>query len=187
MSLENKISPEEEKKLKPKISFDTKSLLDDLARKIAQEYGIDVSKVKEFINSKTGGELSSLKSLLNSKTGQEINLEELKTVISGAKNVIEKASKDEIELLKWSIESLGFSPKDDFYITEKLFSQELHQRAKNPKSMWDNMIWAGIGIMNSAESTVQLLYKIGAGIVSIPYHIYLVFSGKWEYENWKRV
>ncbi len=176
-----------EKNEKPKIQIDTKSLLNQLAQKIASEYGIDVSQVKEFINSKTGKELNELKSLVHNETGKDINIEELKWVISGAKEVIEKASKEKIEVLKSSLDTGELQPRENFYLTQKMFSQETLNRIKNPQNLWDNITWAAIGIINSGEATIQLLFNIGTGVIQSPYHIYLLVSGQAEYKNSKRI
>ena len=172
---------------KPSIKIDTKDLLQELARKIANEYGIDISKVKELISSKTEAKLDNLKSSVGWKIETNINFEELQSVISGARNVIEKVSKEKIEVLKGNLQTTSFSPKDDFYITEKIIPKYLLKRAQDPKNISDNVLGAGIGIINSTEATIQLLYKIGEWIIQTPYHIYLIVSGKWKYEGIKRI
>lgn len=182
---EKKYSSEKEQ-LAPKVQIDTKDLLNDLAQKIATEYGIDVSEVKKLINSKTETKLWTLKNLV-STWNQVIDTQALKSVIKGAKDVIEKASKKEIEVLKWVLEENEVTPKEDFYISSKLVPANIYERAKNPKNISDNIIGASIGIINSVEATIQLLYEIGSGIVKTPYHIYLVASWKAEYKNIKRI
>lgn|GEM_PF-4467165 len=136
MSLEQDNNLKKYKKLheKSETSINTKDLLQELAIKISREYGIDVSKVKELIGSKTENKLAGLKSSLGSLS-QNINMQEFQSVISGARNVIEKASKEKIEVLKGSIDTPLFSPKEDFYITEKVIPQNLLKKAKNPQNL----------------------------------------------------
>ncbi len=81
MNLYKRKEHESREEERPRIQLDTKNLLNELALKISREYGIDISRVKEFISSKTGSDLDSLKSVINSQTGKEINIEELQSVI----------------------------------------------------------------------------------------------------------
>jgi len=187
MSLESEKKHDKwRERLQPKVQIDTKELLNDLAQKIAKEYGIDVTEVKKLINSKTETKLDTLKNLVS--TGKEvIDTQALQNVIAWAKDVIEKASKEKIQVLKWHIEKDEITPRDDFYLTTKFIPSDMYTRAKVPQNLGDNIIWAGIGIINSAEATVELLYKIGAWIVQAPYHVYLIVSGKGEYESWKKI
>ena len=165
---------------------DTKNLLNKLAKEIAQKYWLDIKQVEKLIRSKTGSKLDSLKSMVSS-SGETIDLAEFKNVIAGAKNVIEKASKDEIELLKGTIEKTSLNPNKDIYLSDKFIPQNLMDRAQDPQNLWDNIIGAWIGILNSTEEFVALLYNIWAGIIKTPYHIYLVVSWKAEYEWFKNI
>lgn len=168
--------------------IDTKDLLSELASKIAREFGIDVSQVKDIIKSQSSVKLESLKGIIQeTETSGSIDFARLKTVLNGAKNVIEKMSHDEIELLKGSITETKLSPEDNFYLSSRIISSSTIQSLYNPQGITDNILGAGIGILNSAEATVKLLYDIGAGIIKAPYHIYLIISGKWEYEWMKRI
>jgi len=187
MSLESeKKYHKKHEQLTPKAQVNTKELLNELSQKIAKEYGIDVSEVKKLINSKTETKLETLKSLVS--VGKEtIDTQSLQNVIRGAKDVVEKASKDKIEVLKGNLQEDTFTPKKDFYISSRFISKEIYARAKDPKNLTDNLLGAGIGIINSAEATVELLYKIGAWIIQTPYHVYLIVSGKWEYTKFKKI
>ena len=173
-------------KANPGIQVDTKNLLNKLASEIAKKYGLDINQVKKLIQSKTGSKLDNLKSMVGS-SGETIDITEFKNVISWAKNVIEKASKDEIELLKWTIEKTKLSPEKDIYLSNKFISSEIIDRAKNPQNIWDNIIGAGIGILNSTEEIITTLYNIGAWIIKTPYHIYLIVSWKAEYDRFKNI
>lgn len=177
-----------EKKEFPRAKLNTKELLNDLAQKISKEYGVDISEVKKLINSKTETKLETLKWLV-STSKDVIDIDALQNVIRGAKDVIEKASKDEIQILKSSVEQNDVQEKqqEDFFITSRIISKELYKKAQSPQWITDNIIGAGIGLVNSLESTIQLLYNIGAGAIKTPYHIYLIASWKGEYKNMKRV
>jgi len=100
MSLEKEEKNRKPKESPRKVQIETKGLLEQLAHKIALEYGIDVSKVKELLRSKTETKLSSLKEMININTGEVVDASELQNVLKGARDVIEKASREEIEFLK---------------------------------------------------------------------------------------
>lgn len=190
MSIEkgNPEKREHNRQEEPKLVYsETKNLLDDLAQKISAEYGIDISQVKEFLKSKTWTKLSTLKDLINIHTGKTIDATELQNVLKGARSVIEKASRDEIEVLKGSIKEVKLSPETDFYLSSQFVSPDQIQRFYNPQNIWDNILWAAVWILNSAEETVKLLYNIGAWIVKTPYHIYLIASGQAEYDGFKKI
>lgn len=177
---------EKDENLNSGVKFDTKSLLNKLASEIAKKYGLDVNQVKQFIRWKTSSKLDNLKSIVGS-SGETIDITEFKNVIAGAKDVIEKASKDEIELLKGTIEKTKLTPNKDIYLSNKFLPNSFMQRAQDPKNLWDNIIGAGIWILNSTEEIITTLYNIGAGIIKTPYHIYLIVSWKAEYDQFKNI
>jgi hypothetical protein len=163
-----------------KIKIDTKNLLDKLARKIAKEFWIDIIKVKELISSKTWSKLEDLKFNVNNK-------ENLLNVISWARDVIAKASRDEIDLLKWNIDKLSYNPENNIYLSDKFIPKKLIDKAKNPQNLWDNIIWASIWLINSTEEVIKVLYNIWAWVIKAPYHIYLIATWKAKYEGFKRI
>jgi len=177
---------EQDEKLNSSVKLDTKSLLNKLAKEIAKKYWLDINQVKKLIQSKTWSKLDSLKSMVSS-SGETIDISEFKNVISGAKDVIEKASKDEIELLKWTIEKAQLHPERDIYLSNKFISSKLMDRAQSPQNLWDNIIGAGIWILNSTEEIITTLYNIWAGIIKTPYHIYLIVTWKAEYDRFKDI
>lgn len=124
-----------------KFHIDTKDLLSDLASKIAREFGIDVSQVKDIIRSQSSVKLESLKGIIQeTETSGSIDFARLKTVLNGAKNVIEKMSHDEIEVLKGSIKETKLSPEDNFYLSSRMISSSRLQRLYNPQGITDNII-----------------------------------------------
>lgn len=186
LDLEKEPIFEKKESISQKPQIDTKNLLNTLAAEIAKKYGLDINQVKKLIQSKTWSKLDSLKSMVGS-SGESIDVAEFKNVIAGAKDVIEKASKDEIELLKWTIEKTKLNPEKDIYLSNKFISSSLIERAQNPQNLWDNIIGAGIWILNSTEKFVALLYNIWAGIGKTPYHIYLLVSWKADYDWFKNI
>ncbi len=180
---------EEEKKKKEKqqeqqkdfkIKIDTKNLLEELAQKISQEFWVDKTKIKELISSKTLSNLEDLKFNINDK-------ENLLNVISWARDVISKASRKEIDLLKWKIDKKEYNPEKDIYISDKFIPKNLMRRARNPKNLWDNLIWASIWLINSSEEIIKVLYNIWAWIIKAPYHIYLIITWKRKYDKFKEI
>lgn len=186
MALNQNNSPEYNKNT-PNIQEHTKNLLGNLAQQISTEYGIDETQVREFINSKTGDELSTLKSLINHNTGKEIDLSELKSSIDNARATIETSSKQEIQALKWALNTSPLTPRDEFFVTQKIIPHSFLQRAQNPKKISDNIIWGALWVLNSLEASGQFVYSLATGIVKTPYDLYLIASGKWEYKNTKSI
>ncbi len=159
-----------------RIQIDTKNLLNKLAQKISKEFWIDITKVKDLINSKTWTSLDWLKIDVNKK-------KDLLNVIWWAKDVIEKASKEKIELLKWKIEKEKYNPENNIYLTNKFIPKKLMDKAINPQNLWDNLIWASIWLINSTEEIIKVLYNIWAWIIKAPYHIYLIVTWKAKYKK----
>ena len=172
--------------LSKKPEIDTKKLLNSLANEIAKKYGLDINQVKKLIQSKTWSKLEGLKSMV-SDTWESIDMPELSNVIAWAKDVIEKASKQEIELLKWTVEKTSLNPKKDIYLSNKVFSPSLMDRVNNPQNIWDNILGAGIWLINTTEEIIATLYNIWAGIIKTPYHIYMIVSWKADYDWFKNI
>ncbi len=164
-----------EKKENIKIQIDTKNLLNELAQKISKEFWVDINKIKELISSKTGSNLEWLKLSIKQK-------DNLSNVISWAKEVIEKASKEQIDLLKWKIEKDKYNPENNIYLTNKFIPKKLMDKAMHPQNLWDNLIWASIWLINSTEEIIKVLYNIWTGMLKAPYHIYLIATGKAKYK-----
>ncbi len=169
-----------EKEHDVKIKIDTKNLLEELAQKIAKEFWVDVSEVKNLIWSKTLSSLEDLKFSVKDK-------ENLLSVISGARDVIEKASRDEIDLLRWNIDKVAYDPEKNIYLSNKLISKRFMDRALNPKGLRDNLIWASVWLVNSAEQVVRVLYYIWTWVLKVPYHIYLIVTWRGKYEGFEKV
>lgn len=163
-----------------RIKIDTKNLLEELAWKISKEFWIDITQVKDLINSKTEAKLDNLMLDIWNK-------ENLLNVILWAREVIQKASKEEIDLLKGKIDKLAYNPENNIYVSNKFIWDRFFDKAKNPKNIGDNIIWASIWIINSTEDLIKVLYNIWAWVIKTPYHIYMIVKWKAKYENFKKI
>jgi len=167
--------------------FDTKKLLDELLDDISREYWIDKSSAEKLIWSKSLNNLKSLKNELNSIDWENTKLnnqklEKLFFTISWAKEVIEKASKNELNIIKEELENLvnfeDFKNSLEDYLPASIIAS-----AKNPQTLHEHILWASLWVSNSIIKTADILYQIWKGILKTPYDLYLIISWKWEY-NW---
>ncbi len=160
-----------------KLRFETANLLQSLAKDISEKFGIDINKVKNLIENKTSSKLEDLQaSLLSNDT---INLDDLLGEINNAKLQIEDLSKKYREELKRTIGQKEFEPNTHKYISsQKFFSEEFLFKIQNPQNISDNILWAGVGIIDSTEAIIFFVYNLWKWILLTPYHIYLLI--KWE-------
>lgn len=160
-----------------KLRLETANLLQKLAKDISTKYWIDINQVKKFIENKTSSKLEDLQSSL--KNSESINLDNLLWEINTAKSQIEDLSKKYREDLKKTIGQLEFKPETHVYISsQKIFSESFLARIQNPQNISDNILGAGVGIIDSSEAVIFFLYALGKWILLTPYHLYLMI--KWE-------
>ncbi len=165
-----------------KLSSQTSNLLENLASEISKEFWIDISRVKQLISSSTSGSLDSLKNSIKSKN--TINFSHLLKAIDNAKSQIESLSKSEIESLKDSLDTSSYNPDIHLYSSsKKILPKTILNKAYDPKNIWDELIWAVIWLIDTTEAIILFTYWLGKWILLTPYHIYLMITGKWEY-NW---
>lgn len=169
--------------------FDTKKLLDELLNDISKEYWIDKSSAEKLIKSKSINSLKTLKKELeesslpdNEKKLDNSKLEKLFFTISWAKEVIEKASRNKLNIIKEEIENV--TNFEDFKNSlEDFLPADIIQLAKNPKNLHHQILWASLWVSNSLIKTVDILYQIWKWILKTPYDLYLIITWKGEY-NW---
>ena len=196
MSLE-KLYSENEKKEKEKHKLDrqerfleeqkvlreSSDLLQTLALKISQEFWIDINRVKEYIKWDTLWNLEWLKNTL----WNTLNTKEFETAINNAREKISELSVKNREKLKAIIEDDSDSPENFYYnITEKYF-KAAQKRALYPETLWDQIVWVWLGIVDTTEAVILFLYWLGKWILLTPYHIYLLMSWKAEFEDLKKI
>lgn len=196
MSLE-KLYSENEKKEKEKKSLnkqerfieeqrilrESSDLLQNLALKISNEFWIDIGEVKEFIKWDTLWNLEWLKNTL----WKDINTQEFQKAINKARESISNLSKKNREKLKKLIEWDENSVENFHYnITEKYFSKA-QKRALYPETIWDQIIWVWLGIIDTAEAITLFLYWLGKWILLTPYHLYLIITWKAKMDGWDKV
>ncbi|MDD3793855.1 MAG: hypothetical protein PHI37_03525 [Candidatus Gracilibacteria bacterium] len=172
--------------LKEKEKIDKKMMLDNLANEISKKFKIEKTKALSLIKSETLDGLDNLKKELKVENLNNKQLEELFLVLKGAQEIIANASKIEIKILKEDIEK-NVKIEDFVNIVEKHLPPKLLQRAKNPKNIHEHILGFSLGTSNSIISIIDALYQIGAGIIKMPYHIYMIVSGKGEIKSMKKI
>lgn len=169
-----------------KLQRETSKLLQSLAQQIANDFGIDISEVKNLISSKTSGNLDNLKSTIGNN--EQINLSDLRNAINSAKKQIEELAKSEIESLKNSLDDNNYSPDTHVYrASKKVIPENLLQKAYKPQNIWDQLVWATIGLIDSGEAIILYSYHLGKWILLSPYHFYLIITWKWKYSWFKNI
>lgn len=196
--MNERLTDSEKEKIKNKLEsswkIPTSSLLEKLSSEISRNFpnkkNVEYqNSIKKLINlqekienksniNKVENEIQNLSSHLSEKKKREFRL-----AIEWAKEVL-KNSRDLIDDIKKDINI--FTPKNwDF--TTQLFGQKLLNKAKNPKNIWDELIWWSIWLFNSSEAVAKVSVNLLIWIwKSIP-DIYKIFSWKWEYDWFKKV
>ncbi len=194
MSLEHPSSPEEGKKYQPqnaleqkkyeqRIARESSDLREKLAQDISAEFGIDIHDVQKLISWETSEDLSSLKSGIDS-TKNNINTPKLKEAIKIAQNKIEDLSKLQRDSLKDRIDPYPFIPKkSDYHASNRFFSKDFMWKIEHPQWVFDELLWAGVGIIDSVEATGIFAYNVVKWIVVSPYDMYKIITKKATYKN----
>lgn len=172
-------------------ALNEKKLRDELANEISRKFGIDKLKAKNLISKEALHSLDSLKEVLNKnndfkETLDDKKLEELFLTLKWALEVIENISKIDIKVLKEDVEK--HINIDEFKNNlEDILPKKLLEKAKNPKALHHHILWFSLGSANTIIATADILYQIWAWIIKIPYHLYLIVTGKWEIKNFKNI
>ena len=176
-------------KLREELSRNPSMMIDDLAKKIGETFGVRTEVIKRLLQEEATESRVSLRKELaknfdkGTKELSDEELEKLLVVIAWGKDLIKNLSRKEIEELK--IEVTKFTPSSG--LIEKYLPQNLITRAKVPIHLGDHITWACLGIVNSAQKIVELLFMIGKWILMAPYHIYLIVNWEWECDTWERL
>ena len=93
--------------LEKEVLRETSSLLHNLALKISEDFGIDISEAKNLIRWSTSGDLNSLKWHLHN--GEKIDFSDFQKVLWEAQNAVENLSKQKRESLKDSLEEQRYA------------------------------------------------------------------------------
>lgn len=172
--------------LEKQILRETSDLLHNLALKISQDFWIDILEAKELIRWNTSWDLEWLKWHLGK--GKKVDILDFKNAIAEARSAIEDLSKKKRESLKQMLEEERYAPeKFEYSINKKLFSEDTLYKAQNPQNMWDHIIWVGLGIIDSTEAVILFSYALGKGILLTPYHLYLILTGKAQYQGLEKI
>lgn len=171
--------------LEKEIRRESSELLNNLATQIAKEFWIEISEAKNLISWEISWSLDSLKSSISQNPIDKLKLWE---AILGAKSSIEDLSKKHREKLKQSLNQKDYIPEDHNYMSsKKILSENIIIRARNPKSISDQIIWIGVGSIDSVESVIVYSYQLWKWILLSPYHLYLLLTWKAKYTWFKNV
>jgi len=169
-----------------------KELLEKLSIEISRDFSISEKLAKKLIF-ETHLSLEDLKKDIDDENNNletkvdfdKEKLDRLLIVLKWAKELIEKASKKEIEELKEVLEKADIWEINE--ILEKLFSKDLIKKAQNPQNISEEIMWASLWILNSWILITDILYNLWKWIItSIPDFISII-SWRWELEGLKKV
>ncbi|MDD2907657.1 MAG: hypothetical protein PHH98_03370 [Candidatus Gracilibacteria bacterium] len=178
--------------LNEKERLDKKIMLDNLANEISKKFKIEKKEILSLIKNTTLEGLENLKSEIKETGSSDLNkldnseLEKLFLILKGAQELIENSSKLEIKILKDDVEK-SISIDDFKNHIEDYLPSKLIDKAKNPTALHEHILGFALGTANSLIATIDLLYQIGAGIIKMPYHIYMIVSGKGEIKSMKNI
>lgn len=165
---------------------ETSSLLQKLAEEISREFWIEISQAKGLIEWNTSQEIVFLRKSLenNSESLQNISFAK---ALENAQQSIESLSKSHREELRKRLWVREFTPETYRYRLETFFPTWLLERAKNPKNISDQMLGALIWFTCSTEAVILFTYSLAKGILLTPYHLYLLFTGKADFDDAKHL
>lgn len=174
-----------------------KELLEKLSLEISSNFSISEKLAKKLIY-ETHLSLNDLKSeisLENSNNNQDFidknfddeKLNKLLSVLDWVRKIIKDSSQSEIEELKKILENTDKIVWNDSELMKKLFSQKLIEKAKKPKNISDQILWATLWIANSTIIITELLYDLWIWIIkSIP-DLIAIIKWNWEVESIKKL
>ena len=187
MSIDLKNVSESNENLKINIDW----LLNDLSQDIARDFWLKEKTIKELIEFKKDLSLDDLKSEISKSESiddyekekiSNIDIEKMDKLvhtIKWAKEIIEKASNNELNVLKWELESWNIENFKNTF--EEYLDPKLVKDAKEWGSFHKNLLWLALWSWNTIYTTVESLYKIWKWIIKAPLDLYLILSWKWEY------
>ena len=184
-------------KLWERLDKNPNPLLKELLKKISDIYWIKINSLKKLVEAESKKWLEWLKSqissiensnereLLNNLSRKE--LERLFFALEHAHEIISKTSEENIKNLKKQLEKDWFFPEKYFYLSNKFLSQNLIASAKNPKNVYEHILWACLWSINSIEKVVTITIELLIWIWKWIYDLYLIAIWKWKYDNFKKI
>ena len=169
-----------------------KKLLDELAIDIANKFWMDKQKAIDLLKTDISEWLQELKNEIQRWDNEKLKnlpnkeLEKLFFILKGALDVIEKISKNEIQILREDIEKNidieNFKNNIEYYLPPNLL-----KKAKDPKNIHEHILWFALWTANSIFKTAEILLKIWKWILKTPYHLYMIITWKGESDSFKNV
>ncbi len=163
-------------------------LKEEVSKSIAKEFDISHKTAQELLKLKN----ETLKNWINwLKSELDLNnkidkrdknkilsltsekLANLYNALSWAKKITNNEFINELEIVKIWVKSS---------LTKKLFPK-LYEKAINPESKADQVMWFCLWWLDSCSTTIKFLFDLGAWVTMTPKHTYLIISWKWEYKK----
>ena len=117
----------------------------------------------------------------------EEKLEKLFFSLKWAREVIENASKSEINELKELLEKTDLFDLKESDLIRKIFSKKIIEKAKNPKDISDQILWFSLWIASSTIIITEILYSLWKWIITSVSDLISVLKWEWEIESIKKV
>ncbi len=163
-------------------------LKNEVYQSIAKEFNVSYKTAERLSLLKTETWLSSLNSLkkelwnnnqIDSKDKDNLlslennRLQDLFNAISWAEKITNKEIVDDIEFIQiW----------DNDWLSKTLFPK-LFEKATNPESPWDQVLWFCLWWLDSCSTTIKFLFDIWSWAILSPKHTYMIISWKWQYKK----
>ena len=187
--MNERLSESQKEKLKEKLKnswkIPTSYLLEKLSSEISKNFS---NKKNPWVYKESIKKLLLLKEKINNKN----ELQKIEDVLKNlSSHLPEKKKKEFLQNSRDLIDDIKkdiniFNPKT-WEFTTKIFGQKLLNRAKNPKNFSDEVIWAGIGLFNSAEAVGKISINLLIGIGKVIPDTYKILSWKASYDWFKNI
>ena len=169
--------------LEKKILRESQDLLNNLASEISDDFWVTLEEAKKMIAEHASENLDGLKEKI-SWNPDTVDLEKLESAVLKAREKIGESSAEHLDELKNLLEGEELKPEEHIYrVSRTIIPVKIRKRAYNPQNIWDQMIWASVGLLDSSEAILLFLYGLGKWILLTPYHLYLYIIEKKENEE----
>ena len=173
-------------------ALNEKKFLDELIIDIAKKFWMDKQKAILLLKVDISKWLQELKNEIEKQDDEKLKnlwekeLEKLFFTLKWALEVIEKISKNEIQILKKDIES-SIKIEEFKNNIEDYLPPNLLKKAKNPQNIHEHILGFVLGATNSILKTTEILFQIWAWILKTPYHLYMLIIGKAKTDSFKDI
>jgi len=170
-----------EKKLSIEISRNF-SISESLAKKLIYETHLSLDNLKkEILKEQNKSKEKSEKINIDNE-----KLEKLLAILKWAKETIKSLSSKDLDKLKNIINNKKDLSKEH-KIIQKIFSQKLIEKAKNPTQIEEHILWASLWILNSTIVILEWFYLIWIGFLKTPSDLLSILKWEAEIDSFKKI